>query len=67
MDENLVVHAIQFKNEDWFNDRYRRFKTEKERDERFQYLIERLSPETRETIARVDLIIRVETLREGEN
>lgn len=66
MDENLVVYAIQFKNEDWFNDRYRRFKTEKERDDRYQYLIERLSSETKETVARVNLIIRVETLKEGE-
>lgn len=66
MDENLVIHAIQFSDEDWFNDRYRRFKTEEERDDHYKYLVENLSAETSLTVARVDLIIRVETLREGE-
>lgn len=67
MDDNMNVPAIQFNNEDWFNDRYRRFKTEEERDAYFQSLKENLSEETFKTVSRVNLIIRVETLSEGEN
>lgn len=68
MDESpLVVHAIQFSNEEWFNDRYRRFPTEEERDSYFRLLKDMLSEETMKTVSRVNLLIQVETLSEGEN
>lgn len=67
MDENLVIPAIQFGNEDGFNYRYRRFETAEKRDQYYQHIVSTMPTENMKSVSRVNLIIRVETLNEGEN
>lgn len=67
MDENLVVPALQFADQTGFDNRYRRFDTAEKRDDHFKWLATATYPENMKMISRVNLIIRVETLSEGEN
>jgi hypothetical protein len=67
MDENIIVPAIQFANERRFNDRYRRFDTEEQRDAYYEHLRGVTESEMMLSVRRVDLTIRVETLPEGDN
>lgn len=61
MDENLVIHAVQHKNSEDFKDRYSTFPSERERDEFWTLISDRQPDIVLDTIAKVTLIIRVET------
>lgn len=61
VDENLVRPAIQFKNQEKFEDRFRFFDSEDERDEAWVLLASRQGPEVLDNMAKVTVVCRVET------
>lgn len=67
MDENLVVHAIQYKEQTEFNLRFRMFPNKLERDDFFGLLVAAHDPDLIERAAKVTLIIRVENAPGYEN
>ena len=61
MDENIVVHAIQRKSARRFQDKYTIFESKQARDEQFKFVTWNLDDRALVDIARVTMIIRVET------
>ncbi len=68
MDENLVVHAIQWKGHITFKNRYQTYLTEQERDDNFKFVTRGMDETCLDQICRVMMIIRVESadLIEGD-
>lgn len=62
MDENLVIHAIQWKNNDIFKNRYTFFPNMEDRDETFKMLRCGQDPDAKGSVSAVTMIIRVETV-----
>jgi len=61
MDENLIRYAIQFSNRARFEDRYRLYANEEDRNREFNFLASMQDAEAVEKIKKVKLFIRVET------
>ncbi len=61
MDENLVVHAIQWKGNITFERRYSAYLTEKERDDNFKFITKGMDEESIDQVARVKMTIRVKS------
>lgn len=64
-DENLVVDAIQYSEEKSFKDRYRFFDTAAERNDFYTWLKESVPQERHKNFCKVEVTLRVETIREG--
>ena len=62
MDENLVIHAIQWGQYEIFRNRYTFFPNMEDRDETFKMLRCSQVPEVRSSVAAVTMTIRVETV-----
>ncbi len=61
MDENLVVHAIQWKGNITFKHRYQDFTSEKERDDHFKFITRGMDEACLDQVCRVTMIVRVES------
>lgn len=64
MDENLVLHAIQWLQHEGFEERYTIFDSEGERNNAYYHMASEWDPEVVKRISKVTLTVRVETVIE---